>query len=36
VKVKEPGLAIFSIIQLDGPTEPALKSWKPGDIEKIE
>ena len=37
VKVKEPGLAIFAIIQPYGPTEPNLnKSWKPGDIEKIE
>ena len=32
-----PGRGYFAIVRLYGPTEPALnKSWKPGDIEKVE
>jgi hypothetical protein len=31
-----PGRGYFAIVRLYGPTEPALnKSWKPGDIEKV-
>jgi len=32
-----PGRGYFAIVRLYGPTEAALnKSWKPGDIEKVE
>jgi len=32
-----PGKGYFAIIRLYGPTEAALnKSWKPGDIEKMQ
>jgi hypothetical protein len=32
-----PGKGYFAILRLYGPTEPAIdKSWKPGDIEKVE
>jgi hypothetical protein len=31
-----PGRGYFAIVRLYGPTKPALnKSWKPGDIEKV-
>jgi len=32
-----PGKGYFAIVRLYGPTEAALnKSWKPGDVEKIQ
>jgi len=32
-----PGRGYFAILRLYSPTEPAIdKSWKPGDIEKIQ
>jgi len=32
-----PGKGYFAILRLYSPTEPAIdKSWKPGDIEKVQ
>jgi hypothetical protein len=32
-----PGRGYFAILRLYGPTETAIdKSWKPGDIEKVQ
>jgi len=32
-----PGKGYFAILRLYGPTEAAIdKSWKPGDIEKVQ
>jgi len=32
-----PGKGYFAIIRLYSPTEPAIdKSWKPGDIERVQ